>query len=169
MSETESGQATLEFFLTLMLFLAVTFFFAQTSLVFGWANYIQYATFMSARAYQSGGPDEADQRARAERVLNRMLKRQGGSADRIPALAKGVSTEIGGWDGEFRPGVRASSWAEGVRYKFRSRVFVIPLPGFDGRVELTSESWLGREPSSAECKAYMEDGHPRPWIYDNGC
>lgn len=165
--KSESGQALLEFFLTLMLFLTLSFFFIQTSLVFGWSNYIQYATYMSARAYFAAGSDPGEQKQRAESVLHQMVKRNGGGEERFPMLAREISSVKGGaWPGYFNPTDRDLSWAEGVRYKFRSRLFVIPLPGFDGKVELTSDTWLGRETTHLECDSAMSG---KRWIYDNGC
>lgn len=177
---SESGQSTIEFALTMVLTLAFTFFYIQLCFFFAFGNYIHYATFMSARAYLSAGPNPEDQAARARAVIVRMLKKSEGFAgvDRFPAIAKG----IGGGDptgfqldpAPFSRYVRDLSWLEGVRYKFRGRLFVIPLAGI-GRgsadpnansVTLTSESFLLREPSTEECQGFIEKKNA---IYDNGC
>src|SRR5690242_9218 len=113
----QAGQTTIEFILSLTLLLAITFFFIQLCLVFGWANYIHYATFMSARAYLAAGPTPDEQAERAKQVMVEMVRGGGGRAgeDRIPALAKGEG------DGDpkgvrigpgpiYSDGVRDSSW-----------------------------------------------------------
>jgi hypothetical protein len=173
----EEGQSTLEFALTLIFLLGFSLFFIQASLVFAYGNYVHYATFMSARAYLSAGSDQNDQIARARSVIVRMLKKGEGQAgsDRWPQIAKGV----GGSNppglqmdppGQFNPSDYDYSWMEGVRYTFRSRLFVVPFGQSSGdsanSLTLTSESWLGREPTASECGSEMEK---RKGIYDNGC
>ena len=75
------------------------------------------------------------------------------------------------------------SWLQGVRYTFRSRLFLLPFGGSNApssgnnvnvlsgnqdvnSLTLTSESFLGREPADGDCQLEM-----RNWngIYDNGC
>ncbi len=173
----EKGQATIEFALTLILLMAFVLFYVQLSLVLAWGNYVQYATFMAARAYQAASATREDQRARAISVITRMLKKRGSSSmDRIPFVAKGEGDgDVKGLmvdpPEQFNPSVRNLSWLEGVRYTFKSRIFVMPLAGKpEGQgvntVPFTSESWLGREPSYAECEAEMK---AKGWAFDNGC
>jgi hypothetical protein len=183
----ERGQSTLEFVLTLTLILGFSLFFIQASLVFAYGNYVHYATFMSARAYLSAGPTREDQVMRARSVIVRMLKRSEAEAgvDRFAAIARGVGgSNPPGFEvnppPQFDPTKRDFSWLEGVRYTFRSRMFVIPLggrssvgkgaSGNDGNsansLTLTSESWLGRETTTEECIGEMEK---RKGTYDNGC
>lgn len=175
-AQGEQGQATIEFALTILLVLAFVLLYVQASMVFAWANYIQYATFMSARAYLSAGHDQEDQARRARDVMVVTVKRGIGqpNLDRIPFLAEG---EGGGEPrgvmidapAEFEAQTRDLSWLEGVRYRFKSRVFLVPLSGPStapvNTVTLVSESWLGREPSYQDCLGYMGEG----WIIDNGC
>jgi hypothetical protein len=173
-----SGQSTLEFALVMLMTLSFTLFFIQLCLVLAWGNYVQYATFMSARAFVAGGGDETGQMERAKAVLNRMVKRNG--RDRFPNIAKGVGggagagiqgAEIGEANG-YSP-TRASSWPEGVRYTFRSRLFSIP-PGLPGKkleedansVTFTSESFLLREPTYDEC---VRNIIAQGGFVDNGC
>jgi len=170
------GQSTLEFALVMLMTLSFTLFFIQLCLVLAWGNYVQYATFMSARAFVAGGGDETGQMERAKLVLGRMVKR--GGRDRFPNIAKGVGggggiqgAEIGQGPG-YSPS-RASSWPEGVRYTFRSRLFSIP-PGLPGKkleedansVTFTSESFLLREPTYDEC---VRNIITQGGFVDNGC
>jgi hypothetical protein len=184
----EAGQSTIEFALTLLMLMACILFFLQLSLVMAFGNYIHYATFMAARAYLSAGPSQADQTERAQAVIVRMLKRSEGQpgVDRFPGLAKGEGDGDGEVKGlavkapdQFDP-VGNSSWMQGVRYTFKSRLFLMPIGKSSGggsgssgskdtkknQMTLKSESWLGREPAYDECKQDLE---PKKGIFDNGC
>jgi hypothetical protein len=180
-SEGEGGQSTVEFALTLMFLMSFVFFFFQLSMVFGVGNYIHYATFMSARALLASGPSQEDQFARARDVMIAMVKSQDGNGDRFSTVAKGTGEgepkglRIGKGE-QYSPDDAALSWEQGVRYRFRSRLFVIPFgrkPAQDGErspnvVTLESQSWLGREPAYDECQAEMV-GREQGWAFDNGC
>ncbi len=52
-SDQQSGQAIMEFVLSLMVTLSFFFFFLKLSLMFAVGNYFHYATFMGARTYSS--------------------------------------------------------------------------------------------------------------------
>jgi len=184
-SKKEEGQSTIEFALTLILLMAFVFFFMQLSLIFGFGNYVHYATFMSARAYLSAGATDDDANTRAQNVIVKTLKRSSTQSgiDRFPAIAQGYQAQ--GGDGSQGPtgfalndphyvqGDYNSSWLQGVRYTFRSRLFLIPLggtgaasSGSTNTVTLTSESWLGHEPSDQDCQGQLSKVKG---IYDNGC
>lgn len=168
-SNSPSGQSTVEFALTSIFLLMFILFFIQLSLVFAYGNYVHYATFMSARALLSAGPDEKDQVSRARQILILMLKQGQDSPDqdRWPALGQAGSgpdqlkgATIGEYRGnsprlQFSREVKSKSWLEGVRYNFRSRLFLIPTAGRQdpdaGLLDLTSESFLLRESSYDEC------------------
>lgn len=173
------GQSTIEFALTITLFLTFTFFFLQLGLVFAFGNYVQYATFMAARSYLSAGPDSQDQEQRARYVIGTMLKRSAFQTrtDKFPSIAKGY-----GGDGEF-PGLlvgRGSMyqennddtlWMTGVQYTFSGKLFPVPLGRSSNgtsltSLQLTSESWLGRDPTDSECTSAMEK---IKGSIDNGC
>ena len=179
----ESGQSTIEFALVLMLLMGFILFYLQLSLVMGFGNYVHYATFMSARAYMAAGSSKADQTARAREVIASMVKRPNSpGTDRFPSIAKGESQGDGDVKGftssdheKFNALDTSLSWMQGVRYTFKSRLFLIPLGREGGNrgnssggngIILQSESWLGREPSYDECKQEM--GRIKG-IFDNGC
>mgnify|MGYP000331888638 CR=1 FL=1 len=182
MRKCEKGQSTLEFALTMILLLAFMLFYFQLTMVFAFGNYVHYATFMSARAYLSAGSDISDQRTRARDVIVQMLKRSAGQAgvDKFPSLAKGSGGgDPGGFQvdppSQYSPTDSTLSWMQGVRYTFRSKLFVLPMAGSgkagassgdtQNAVTLTSESWLGRDPSDDECRSDMG----KKGILDNGC
>jgi hypothetical protein len=174
----QSGQSTIEMALTLVLLMAIILFFLQLTLIFGYGNYIHYATFMSARAYLSGGPDRDDQAQRAKDVLYHMLAKggQAGAPDRWGFIGQGtggtdpVGADIGdSQNPAFSPTDRNFSWLQGVRYTFKSRLFLLPLGRANAAssanmLTLVSESWLGREPTYTECTSALAGGD-----YDNGC
>lgn len=178
---SESGQSLVEFALSILLVFGMLFFFIQLAFVLSWGNYVQYATFMSARAYLSAGPSRQNQEDRAMEVLSRMVK-QGtiSNADRFPMIAVGEGGEdsivkgasVGGGPG-FDPTNYDLSWMQGVRYTFRSRLFVLPIgkPGSvpaasTGQAVFTSESWLGRDPAYRDCLSVMQQLKGQ---IDNGC
>jgi len=178
----EEGQATLEFALVLALILAITLFYFQLCFLFAYGNYVQYATFMSARAYMASGPDDKDQEERAKRVIIKMIKKSAKdpNIDRWPGIAEGTGggnpkgVKIGKGSENEAAGAETIdlSWQEGVRYTFKGKVFLLPLgaEASDNYLTLTSESWLGREPSEAECKQYMKDQFGGSDVFfDNGC
>lgn len=194
-----SGQSTIEFALTMILLISFVLFFFQLSMVFAFGNYVHYATFMAARAYLSAGPDKADQQQRAEDVLVSMLKLSAGApnVDKFPSISRAcgdmVNSNVSGVTFDPAPlnlTDPATSWLQGVRYSFWSKLFVVPFAGAAGtatvtagpacqggaganRMILRSESFLGREPSDTECATGMKnqwnglgtDGS----LYDNGC
>jgi hypothetical protein len=173
----EEGQAVIEFCLTIIMLFAFVLFFIQLTLMMAFGNYAHYATFMAARAYLSSGPDDQDQADRARQVIVQMLKKSQAAAgvDKWAFIAKGVG---GGDPGGFQLDASQTddsnpdfSWLHGVRYKFKSRLMMIPLAGRpDGSansVTLQSESWLGKEPSYSKCQADLQSHSSG--IFDNGC
>lgn len=175
----QQGQSTIEFALVLIMLMAFVLFFIQLSFVFAYGNFVHYATFMSARAYLSSGIDRGDQVERARSVIVRLLKKSEGESgtERFPAIAKGEGGDDGvvkglaiGTPQNFSKTDTSLSWQEGVRYTFRSRIFLMPLSGKKdsgpSSLTLTSESWLGRETTTEECK---EDLASKKGIFDNGC
>ena len=184
-TNSESGQSTIEFALTMILFLAFFLFYFQLAMAFAFASYAHYATFMSARAlFAAGGgggsPDQKEQITRATNVLVFMVKKSAGQTgvDKFPSIAKatGGSDPTGATIGEgaqFQQGNSSYSWQQGVQYTFKSNLFLIPLAGTGqgtgggsqtNTLQLTAESWLGRSVSNAECASSMSGS-----VYDNGC
>jgi len=177
-SRNQQGQSTVEFALATALTLAFVFFFVHLSMFFAFGNLVHYATFMSARALQAASESRDDQLERAKEVAVRLLKRSAGQSgtDKYPFIAKGeggseIPGLIVGEGPQFQPKNRDLSWQEGVRYRFRTQIVPVPLGAGKNRdniLTLTSESWLGREPSTEECE--LELGKKLGGvIFDNGC
>lgn len=140
----ERGQAIIEFLVVISIILTLIFVFVQLAWAIAYGHYAHYATFMSARAYYSGGLTKQDQTEGAVSVLRGMLKLQGGK-DILPFIAKarkgderdikGSEPVIGAFIGTHpealsKENSRAYSWAEGVQYNFGVNLFLLPLAGW---------------------------------------
>ena len=161
----EKGQSTIEFALTMALLMGFVLFFVHLAFLFAYGNLVHYATFMSARAYLSAGEEPDGQVKRAQTVIIRLLKRSESNpgVEKYQFVAKGV-------EGEEIPGMYYSpkspyapkdpdfSWLQGIRYKFRASLPMVPLSNGNGganSLTLTSESWLGREKTRVEVNSWM--------------
>ncbi|MCM0605325.1 MAG: hypothetical protein KA715_04485 [Xanthomonadaceae bacterium] len=173
---SKSGQAVIEFVLSLMFLMGLVVFIIHLSMSMAIGNYIHYATFMSARALLSSALNEAAQKENAEEVISKMLKNGTRFSGWIePSLAGGgrfpgakIITNPSSWSGVNNH--RASSWMSGVLYQFNMKVFMGPISGSAGsKISLTSESWLGRETSSAECAQKVRALQQGEVFIDNGC
>lgn len=188
-AKNQAGQSTLEFVLTIILLMGFVTFYTRFAFFLGYANVVQYATFMSARAYQSGAATRDDQVAAAENVIVSLLKK--GAGQRNTERFSIARAENGGSPKGATVGPAANfvatdddfSWLQGVRYSFRGQLFVnlfgsrptqasAASGGSPGEVKLTSESWLGREPTDEECGrelASRSSNGNKPEEPDNGC
>lgn len=180
------GQSTVEFAMTLGLLVSIILFFLQLSLVMAFGSYVHYATFMAARTYQSGASARSRQRERAAEIVTLLLKKGPGQEgiDRWPGLGTGIASgttpagaTIGAGPQLAQNPVPSFSWQEGVRYTFRSRLLLMPFLRDDASaggdpissVDLTAESWLGREPTREECLESVAASTGGRGVVDNGC
>ena len=157
---SEKGQSLLEFVIALFGYLVIVLMVVQVALGFGVANYIQYATFMSARAYLSGHVDANQKKQAAQTVLEGMV----GSFTTIVKPADEESIQIGPSPRIVSPSdskARKLNWEYGTRYRFKMKLYMFPLIGSalpgKGWVTLQSESLLGSEPSEIDCSTYMQN------------
>lgn len=212
--EDESGQTFMEFLVVVMVIIALIFAFIQICWAMAWGHYIHYSTYMAARAYVSGQQNEGQQLEAASNVLRSMVKRPGTDEDLLGNIAPsrvGDARDIPG--DEPVPGAfigthpvaegfgldqRFYSWAEGVQYNFKFKLFILPLAWWlkrdegktieigpqgntqnvvwTGFIDLTSDAFLGRENTNEECRTFLlrlSGLNPRSdradYIYDNGC
>jgi hypothetical protein len=186
----QSGQSTVEFILTIILLMGFVTFYTRFAYFLGYANLVQYATFMSARAYQSAAATQDEQVAAAESVIVALLKKSQGQRNTerfgIAKAETGGSPKgarIGADTANFVATDENFSWLQGVRYSFRGQLFVnlfgtkptaasAASGALPGEVMLTSESWLGREPTDEECSqelATRSSGGIKLEEPDNGC
>ena len=187
----QQGQGIVELLVTLFAFFTLAFMYVQVALSFSVANYFQYIVYMGSRAYLSGHVDEAEQKKMALRLLEATL--QGGGRDRFSSIARGVGD--GDITGVFvgrspraalgADSSRDTAWEQGVTYKFKMRMYMMPMVkgakrGEDANLELTTESWLGRDPSEEECLQALQrrkssganagsGAGGADYLYDNGC
>jgi hypothetical protein len=158
----ESGQAIMEFVLSLMIVISFFFFYVKMAAVFAVANYIHYATFMAARAYVSSAGTEELQRGNAEIVLTKMI------GSRFKAIVTATDCDAGcpqnamagvkGGNVGQGPYAQESSysnrWNQGVTYSYKAKLSLFPWNRESEalNMKLVSESWMPREPSEEECK-----------------
>lgn len=176
--KSQSGQALIEFVLGLMIVISFFFFYVKMAAIFAVGNYIHYATFMAARAYSSGATSPDEQTANAEAVLQKML------VGRYKALLKPSSDSTGSIPGAtvgggqwFQEDAALDFWNQGVTYSYETKIALYPWSKGNQAItmKLTSESWMRKEDSEAECnakKARIQGGVRLPNIaveWDNGC
>jgi hypothetical protein len=165
-----------EFVLALLMIAPLLLAVLRVSGTHTFGSYSQYATFMTARAYLSGGLDEDD---RTTRTINAFESYLGGDVH----LSYGQPRTVGGGAGGLPTGLEiikpndlpgspeSPLWGYGVRYNFRAKLF----PNFMGKYlseifEMEAESFLGKEPSKEECESDMVQlGGNTEYHWDNGC
>lgn len=186
------GQSTVELLISLFAFITIFFMFVQVGLSFAVANYVQYATFMSARALLAGHRTLADQKMAAQTYLTKMLGADGrrfgsiaqpdesGSGD-FPGATIGPASRVKLASPNDSSGApRDSAWEQGVSFRFKTKLYMAPMvPGVGrgegSKVTLESQSWLGRDPSEQECVQQMssrlKDRFQNSNVarFDNGC
>lgn len=161
------------------MFMGGILFFVKLSLFIGITNYIQYAVFMSSRAYLSSAVNPAEQSDNAKKVLTKTVKTNSGR-DRFAGLIRGVNSGSGGGNmtgvvigkGEIYQDSSVSlSWQQGVRYTFKGSLGLGTLQGENSGgpsnatdIQLSAESWLDRSPTESECNSNMQGAY-----FDNGC
>ena len=171
----ESGQSTIEFLLTFVFILGFIFFTLKVSFVYTNGYLVHYATYMASRAYMvvdigSNQPSGSDGSAR-ERALE-VFKR-------FP-----LDKFIGGYDQNLKVNAPDNNGQSldrnlyvGVYTDFSHKLGLSPFAGSQREVKFRSESFLGREPTKAECLERicraMEilggDCQHHSTMFDNGC
>ena len=170
----QSGQSVIEFILVSFIFLSFFFMYMKMCMGFAVAHFFNYATFMAARSYFSGGYSESTQKQAGEAALRSYLGEDGGRFKGLVEPVDGAGTV--GRGPQYNEGQYYETyWQQGATYKFKMRLPLVPLVSAlrgagNAPIELESESWLNREVSYDECVRYLtEGGNRRPWLYDNGC
>jgi hypothetical protein len=132
------------FFLFLMLSLAILMVTSE---------YMEYAAFMAARTYRAGYSTEASQRTRANLIAQQYVAN-------VANLLSGGTADIEVIDGNDAGAPRLDSpvgdqgGLAGVRITYRMPLFYLP-PVFAGtfidpNIQLTTETFYGRDPSAQE-------------------
>ena len=171
--KNNGGQAVIEFILGLLIVISFFFFYVRLSAVFAISNYIQYATFMSARTLASSAKDQMVQEENAKQVLQSMVS---GKFKGLIQAKSGDGMFVG--DGNYFTSLGPiEEWNHGASYQFSAKLSFYPFSANDQAVmlDLTSESWMPRERSEDECqkaKARIEamTGVQNVKVeWDNGC
>ena len=173
--KSESGQSTIEFLLVFVFVLS--FIFASLKLSFIYTNgyLVHYATFMASRAYMvvdinGNNPaiSETSARNKAITVFNKFpLDKFIGGYDR--------TLQFNEPDGDGRNLDR--NLYVGVYTDFVQRFGLSPFAGGPKEVNFRSESFLGREPTRAECVERICEAirmlggncQNHTTVFDNGC
>jgi hypothetical protein len=143
----DSGQALMEFILSMIFAMSFFFFFLKMSAAFAIANYVHYATFMAARAYSASAPTLSDQQARGEAVLSKMVK------GRFKGLLQASGAGIYVGEGPYFDEGPQNHWNQGATYSFKVKLSLYPWSMNRDSIlmDLTSESWMPRSVSVKEC------------------
>lgn len=170
----EEGQSTIEFLFSFAIALGFVFSFLRISIAYTNGYLVHYVTFLASRAYMVGerdsnqpGGSDAEAKSNAEAVFNSF--NIGGI---IPTFESNP---------EFEDPVSNSGTTNlyvGVRTEFEE---AITIPGTNAKIRFPfiSESYLGMEPTRAECRQRVCDAmstvglgggcKKHSTISDNGC
>lgn len=144
----QRGQSAIEFIVVVVVVLFFLLFFLSLSILLVVSDYLEYATFMSARTYKSMFSSQEKQEENARIVFDSY-------ANRVQGIARDINLE-------FLDGGEGGNQAAGVKATYTIDLFYLP-PLFipDGipasGITLTTETRLGRDPSYADCFNYFRN------------
>ncbi|MEZ4814695.1 MAG: hypothetical protein R3A80_05750 [Bdellovibrionota bacterium] len=177
--KTKSGQSTIEF---IFVFFAFIFFLSMSYnavISFAVYQYLSYANFMAARAYQPARTGKLDQRNAAISAMGVY----------VPGIEVGSQNTLFAFSSK-RPLARIRLWAvpepdsQNLPFILQFEVPFLTLPLGDdikqtfGTLTLKTTVMLGREPSRDECRFYFSNlfnslggssPHTAAAMEDNGC
>ena len=179
----KEGQGTVEF---IFVFIAFIFFLSlsyNAVVSFAVYQYLSYATFMSARAYQASRDDPNAQLEAATRTMKIY----------VPNVSPGSGSTPFGFSSKRKlatitnfstPSVNSGNVRTPFRLEFEVPLITVPL-GQDlkktfGTLNLSTQSNLGREPTKKECQFFFQEFfskffrggnslHSWEGMEDNGC
>jgi Flp pilus assembly protein TadG len=164
------GQAAIEFMVIMVVIFFFLFFFLSLAIVLVVSDYVEYANFMAARTYKSGGTSETYQFRNAQTVFSAYT-------DRIQGIAKNFTLQRSIID----PNVQQTA---GLVSTYDINLFYFP-PIFllenipPAKVKLKTEAYLGRDPAADECSGFfskfaqkylgIDSNYYVEQMEDNGC
>ncbi len=175
----KKGQSTIEF---IFVFFAFVFFLSMSYnavISFAVYQYLSYANFMAARAYQPSRSGKIEQRNAAIKVMQVY----------VPGITVGSQTTNFAFSAK-RPLARIRQWAvpepdsPNLPFLLQFEVPFLTLPLGDdikqtfGNLTLKTTVMLGREPSAEECRFFFAEffnsmgggaPHSAADMEDNGC
>ncbi len=167
----EKGQSLIEFLLSFAFVFGLVLVFLKLSLNYSTGYLVHYATFMASRSFMvidrnSNTPDGSDSESfnRAKTVFDRY---------KLDAFI----TDFDGTLEANMPGTTGSPAMVGVWVEYTTNLSGSTLFGGDRELKLRSESFLGKEPTRAECiericRTFMDVGadcSSHVTFADNGC
>jgi len=152
---SKSGQGVVEFAFVSFIFLNLFFLTLNGILAFSVHQYISFATFMAARAYQASDSTPALQAANARATLEGYfaipgIKKEMARVNRIEIPLANSPTRYG--YGVPEPGAQ-------IKVVFQVPLFQFPLGPASrdfGWIQMESVSFLGREPTVQECGTFFQ-------------
>lgn len=168
----ESGQSTIEFIVSFMLVIGFVFFYVKVALNFTNGYLVHYANYMSSRAFmvQETGSNRAD----GSDTKSKQVAKEVWDSFNVENLLGGIEMNRG----EFLPGANDNALFTGVTVEYEDRFSIFSMVGTTEKLKFLSESFLGREPTIAECvericEAFkglgVSDCNDNTLIMDNGC
>lgn len=152
--QNRKGQTAVEFTIVCLVVFFFLLFFLSLSFVLILSQYMDYATFMAARTYKAAHGRVDVQQQRAREVFKEYADLVTGNA-----LVKEVSNL------EFPKFVQIDAngrerLVEGVRARYTVNLFYMPPIFITGSspqsgIQLTSETFLGRDPTYEECTDFF--------------
>lgn len=172
---SESGQSTVEFILTFAFGVSLILVIFNSALNYATGYLVQYATFMASRVYLT-----ADSHTGRIGSVEPSLS---GSTEKARAAYNNYNLSIFIPNGEFRINPAGATDAStyltvGAYTKFQMSIDVLGRITGQQKLEMVSESFLGKEPTRAECatrvcKAVTGqdncEGTLDVTLFDNGC
>jgi hypothetical protein len=151
----------IEFAVVSMIFVSMLFISYNAVMAFAFQQYVSHAVFMAARSYQAGHDMPARQAVSAELALANYGLRVG-PIKMGPVRAEILEVFVPPGDPSAVPtgsGMPADSGAS-IRVRFSMPLAALPLGDGDWdavkRITLEASSFLGREPTAAECYSYFQ-------------
>lgn len=145
----KKGQAAIEFIAVIIVIFFFLFFYLSLAIVLTVSEYMDFATFMAARTYRSGTSSPEYQRAGAESVTFKQY------TDKIsPSIARNFRLEFKKLDPN-------DENTQGLVASYDMDLFYLP-PIFVMKdqpvssITLTSEAYLGRDPTAIECQNFFK-------------
>jgi len=166
----QDGQSAIEFIVVVVVVFFFLFFFLSLAVTLVISDYVEYATFMAARTYKSGYSGENIQEQMARQVFQTYVQK-------IDGIARNFELNFVQLDPQ-------DEQTAGVVVTYEVDLFYLPplfvgeaLPG--GRIRLTAQAHLGRDPAGADCQEFFSGFSQRlglglsdPFLqmmHDNGC
>ncbi len=176
MLKNDRGQSTIEFLMSIIFVVSIVFMFIGMGLNFSSGYLVQYATFMSSRAYLTADKhflagDLSTSDSKAQSVARAAFEEFDIESFGIHRDACPVFNE---------PGSKKYEYV-GVYCDWKTKITLLPVIGGNQTAHMRAESFLGRIPTRLECAASVCNSMPGQesvtrcspgsffTLFDNGC